>query len=160
MSNTGKRGAARGAGFDISPERSFGYLLRDTSRLLQRMLQERVTRHGVTLSQNFILRELWETDGLTIRELGVRLRVVDPRMTTTIDALERKGLVKRVGSTSDRRRVHVFLTPKGRALHDDCERYSIEVNASALNGVSPAALREFRAVLGRVKTNLESRDDS
>lgn len=142
----------------MSTEPSFGYLLRDTSRLLQRMLQERVTRHGVTLSQNFILRELWENDGLTIRELGLRLHVVDPRMTTTIDALERKGLVKRVGSTEDRRKVHVFLTPKGRALRREFERYGVEVNSAALSGISAAELRQVRTVLDRVKQNLESRN--
>jgi len=40
------RRTPRGRGFNLSPERSFGYLLRDTSRMLLRRLQHDIEAHS------------------------------------------------------------------------------------------------------------------
>ena len=136
-------------------ETSLGYLLRDTSRVLLRAVQDHGTRCGITLNQHFILRELWQTDGLTIRELAQRLRLVDPTMTTTISALEKKKLVKRAGSSEDRRRVHVFLTPGGKSLHADLAAGTTEISEAAFDGISGADRTRLRRMLDQVRANMQ-----
>jgi DNA-binding MarR family transcriptional regulator len=136
-------------------ETSLGYLLRDTSRVLLRAVQDHSIRCGITLNQHFILRELWNTDGLTVRQLAQRLRLVDPTMTTTISALEKKKLVKRSGSSEDRRRVHVFLTPAGKALHADVARGTDEISDAAFGGISDADRARLRRMLERIRGNME-----
>ncbi len=144
----------RGRGFNLSPERSFGYLLRDSARLLISMMSHKIEGHGVTLSQYFILRELWEEDGLTQQELATRVRIAGPSIGTSIDALEDDGLVKRVRSNDDRRRVHTRLTAKGRALRAVMLTYAVEVNEAALRGITAAEIDQAKDVLARVKANL------
>jgi MarR family transcriptional regulator, organic hydroperoxide resistance regulator len=134
---------------------SMGYLLRDTSRVLLRAVQDHSTRCGITLNQHFILRELWADDGLTVRELAQRLRLVDPTMTTTISALEKKKLVKRSGSNEDRRRVHVFLTPRGKALHSYVVVGTDEISEVAFSGISDADRIRLRRMLERIRENME-----
>jgi MarR family transcriptional regulator, organic hydroperoxide resistance regulator len=134
---------------------SLGYLLRDTSRVLLRAVQDHSTLCGITLNQHFILRELWRTDGLTVRQLAQRLRLVDPTMTTTISALEKKKLVKRSGSSEDRRRVHVYLTPAGKALHADLAHGTDEISAAAFEGVSDTDRARLRRMLERIRGNME-----
>jgi DNA-binding MarR family transcriptional regulator len=136
-------------------EMSLGYLLRDTSRVLLRAVQDHSTRCGITLNQHFILRELWQTDGLTVRKLAQRLRLVDPTMTTTISALEKKKLVKRSGSSEDRRRVHVFLTATGKSLHADLAAGTREISEAAFDGISAPDRLHLRRMLERVRTNME-----
>ena len=144
----------RGRGFNLSPERSFVYLLRNASRLLISLMSHKIEQHGITLSQYFILRELWEEDGLTVQDLAGRVRIAGPSIGASIDALEEDGLAKRVRSTDDRRRVHTQLTAKGRALRTVMLKYAVEVNETALKGVTAAEIDQVKDVLARVKENL------
>ena len=144
----------RGRGFDLSPERSFGYLMRDTTRLLLAIFQERLSTHGITLTHNFILRELWAEDELTMGELAARVSIVEPSVATSIDALERKGLVTRVRSSEDRRRIHVRLTPAGQELRRTLLDYAAEMNEIALRGVKLDDVDIAKSVLRQVKDNL------
>ena len=141
-------------------EASLSYLLRDTSRVLLRAVQDHAARCGITLNQHFILRELWQTDGLTIRELAQRLRLVDPTMTTTISALEKKKLVKRNGSNEDRRKVHVFLTAAGKALHTDVTDGTSEISDVAFAGISDTERMRLRRTLNRIRENMQHFNDS
>jgi DNA-binding MarR family transcriptional regulator len=137
-----------------SEEPSFGYLVRDTSRLMLRLLQEKIEPHGITLSQNFVLRELWENDGLTMSELAARLDVVDPSVANTVDGLVERGLVMRVRNGEDRRRVHARLTEKGKKLRVRLLRYAAEANEAALAGLSGEEIAAARTALRRAKENL------
>lgn len=141
-------------GFDLEPNRSFGYLLRDTSRLLLRALSADIEKHGITLGQYFILRELWEHDGLTPGELGARVGILAPATNALVGALQQRGLVTRTKAQLDRRNVHVHLTPSGRELREQLLRYAAGVNERALRGVDEAEIEMIRSVLQRVKSNL------
>jgi DNA-binding MarR family transcriptional regulator len=141
-------------------EASLSYLLRDTSRVLLRAVQDLAADCGITLNQLFVLRELWQTNGLTIRELAQRLRLVDPTMTTTISALEKKKLVKRNGSSEDRRKVHVFLTAAGKALHADLNAGTSGISNTAFAGISETDRTRLRRMLDRIRANMQRYTDT
>jgi DNA-binding MarR family transcriptional regulator len=144
----------RGRGFNVSPERSFGYLVRDSARLIISRMTQKIEQHDITLTQYFILRELWEDDGLAVQDLAARVRVAGPSVGTSVDDLEERAFVKRTRSEEDRRRVHVHLTTKGRALREKMLQYAVEVNETALKGISSADIDRTKDVLQRVKENL------
>ncbi|MGH7707935.1 MAG: MarR family winged helix-turn-helix transcriptional regulator [Vulcanimicrobiaceae bacterium] len=141
-------------GFDLQTSRSFGYLLRDTSRLLLRALQVNIEKHGITLGQYFVLRELWEADGLTLGEIGTRVGTLAPSTNAVVDALEKRGLAVRKRGEQDRRNVHVHLTATGRSLRSELLRYAADVNRRALRGLPPEQVELIRELLQRVKSNL------
>jgi DNA-binding MarR family transcriptional regulator len=141
-------------GFDADTDNSIGYLLRDTSRRILRDLTARLGPHGVTLPQYFVLRELWQEEGLTQREVSNRVGVLEPTMVTTLDALERLGLILRVRSTTDRRKTHVQLTAEGRTMRDTLHGYSADVLERALNDISDGDLATLRRLLQQIKGNL------
>ncbi len=77
--------------------------------------------HGLSGAQWGILRALQRAsdegiDGLRLSELGRRLLVRPPSVTTLVDRLERVELVERVPSSEDQRAKLVKLTPSGREL--------------------------------------------
>ena len=141
-------------GFALEPSNSFGYLVRDTSRLMLRALAVDLEKHGVTIGQYFVLRELWENDGATPSELSTRMGILEPSTNSALDALERRALITRVRSESDRRRVHVHVTPEGRDLRGRLLQYAAKVTTRALEGVSNEDIDRVRDVLRRVKMNL------
>ena len=59
------------------------------------------------------LRILWEGDGLTQRELSEQAGVMEPTTFSALKAMERLGYVTRRQVGGDRKKVYVFLTPKG-----------------------------------------------
>jgi DNA-binding MarR family transcriptional regulator len=143
-----------GRGFDANTDNSIGYLLRDTARRILNNLTERLEPHGITLPQYFVLRELWQEEGLMQRELANRVGVLEPTMVTTLDALERSGLILRVRSTTDRRKTHVQLTPEGRTMRDTAQGYASDVLETALAGMSDEEIGILRGLLQRVKSNV------
>ena len=131
-----------------------GYLVRDVHRALARALQSRIASHGVSMGQWFFLRALWDEDGLTQRELSQRVGMMEPTTVTALNGMERRGLVERVRNAHDRRKVNIYLTPKGRALRDVLMPCSIDVSREATQGISPLELASTVDVLRRMTSNL------
>lgn len=150
---TRKRKTAEPDKWALDRDRNIGYLMRDTSRLLLGSLQERLDGYGVTLGNWFILRELFETDGLVLRELAARLHLLSPSVVAAVDILEKRGLVLRQRSETDRRQVHVFLTKKGRQLKKPLGEITGSVAEIGLEGIAETDLTHLRATLHRIREN-------
>jgi DNA-binding MarR family transcriptional regulator len=71
---------------------------------------------GLTYPQYLALLALWERDGQQVSELGERLFLDSGTLTPLLKRMEAAGLVRRTRSSEDERRVHIHLTPDGRAL--------------------------------------------
>ena len=150
------RSSAQASGEPVGTfsDTTIGYLVRDVHRSLARALQTRIASHGVSMGQWFFLRALWDKDGLTQRELSQRVGMMEPTTVTALNGMERRGLVERVRNTHDRRKVNIYLTPKGRALRDVLLPCSIEVNREATQGVTKDELAAAMDVLRRMASNL------
>lgn len=127
---------------------------RETHRAMTRVLQHRIAGHGVSMGQWYFLRALWEQDGLTQRELSQRVGMMEPTTVTALNTLERCDLVQRVRNPHDRRKVNIYLTPKGKALRSEILPCVEEIEESATLGISPGELALAVGVLSRVAANL------
>lgn len=134
----------------------FGYELRETSRVLLNALKEHIDAHGITLTQYFLLRQLWDEEGINQSELSERLATTQPATVATVDSLEKRGLIKRVRGTDDRRVARIFLTAKGRTMRTTLLRYAYAVSTEALDGMSATDIARLRESLARVRANLEA----
>src|SRR5512137_1619521 len=144
------------ASADFPPDRSVGYLVRETHRAFLRALGARVSRHQVSIGMWYFLRALWEEDGLTQRELSRRVRMMEPTTATALESMERRGLISRTRNAEDRRKVNIRLTEEGRRLREVLLPYAIEVNQVALAGISPKKIPLLREQLDRIKRNLDA----
>ena len=61
-------------------------------------LEKRISPHGVTRGQWYFLRVLWEEDGLSQRELSVRVGMMEPTTVIALRSMEKAGLVRRARS--------------------------------------------------------------
>ena len=140
---------------DFSLGGSLGYLVRDANRAFQRLLEKRISPHGVTRGQWYFLRVLWEEDGLSQRELSVRVGMMEPTTVIALRSMEKAGLVRRSRSVSDRRVTRVHLTAKARRLRARLLQISQGVNDQGAEGIDPADLIQFRRVIARMTKNLD-----
>jgi len=134
------------------------HLVKDATRALVRALQMRLAKHAVSFGHWTFLRILWEADGITQRELSEQAGVMEPTTFSALKAMERLGYVVRRRRGGDRKKVYVFLTPKGRALRDKLVPLAEEVNRIAVRGVRAADIATTRALLFAIIANL-ARDE-
>lgn len=155
-----KPGAASGAEPRNPPshagdsEYGFSQLLRDVHRSFTRSLQARIASHGVTMGQWLFLRALWQEDGITQRELSQRVGMMEPTTVTALNGMERRELVQRVRNPHDRRKVNIYLTPKGRSLREVLLPCALEINQLALRGIADDELTRTMDLLRLVMDNL------
>jgi MarR family transcriptional regulator, organic hydroperoxide resistance regulator len=141
---------------DLPFAESIGYQVRTTHRLLQRLLQFKIGPHGITLGMWYFLRALWHEDGLTQRELSVRVGTMEPTTLSAILIMERKGLVRRARNKTDRRKWHIHLTPKGRALKSRLLPLAREVVDTAVQNLSRSEVTQLLKGLAEVQKSVEA----
>lgn len=146
--------AAQGKDVEFHSETSVGYLLRDTYRAFTKVLQTRIAAQGVTIGQWYFLRVLWDEDGLTQRELSQRVGMMEPTTVTALNGMEKRGYVKRVRNTDDKRKVNIYLTDRGRSLRNLLLPHAIDVNIRAVAGVPAEDVEALRRTLHAMKRNL------
>jgi DNA-binding MarR family transcriptional regulator len=74
----------------------------------------RETELGVTSHQATLLWLVKSKPGSSLRELAQAEGISAPSLSAHVDRLETLGLIRRVRSSDDRRRVGLELTPEGR----------------------------------------------
>ncbi len=91
-----------------------------------------------------------ESEQTTLGDVARRLMVTPAVVTGLIDRLERRGYVRRVNSTDDRRRVLLALTDEGRAAAESVSSALREEIASALSSFSPTELEQLDRSLAKL----------
>ena len=140
------------------PNDRLAHLIKDATRGLVRALQVRLAEHHVAFGHWTFLRILWERDGLTQRELSDEAGVMEPTTFAALKTMEQLGYVVRRQRADNRKKIYVFLTPKGKALKIKLVPLAEEVNRIALNGVSPDDVAITRRALVAMIENLAARE--
>src|ERR1700689_350272 len=135
---------------EFPPRLSSGYLVRDAHRAFQWLLERRIAPYGVARGQWYFLRVLWTADGLSQRELSARVGMMEPTTVIALRSMEKAGLIRRVRSCDDRRKVRVLLTAKAKRLRNELLDVARIITDEAEEGISARDLASFRRVIARM----------
>jgi DNA-binding MarR family transcriptional regulator len=136
---TTRTGGAPAAGKQLSPVDGLAQL----SFLIQGLLERRAAEHDLSIIQTRLLGVLRDRKP-TMNELARFLGLDKSSVTGLVDRAERRGLVTRVPSTTDRRAVLVSLTDEGRSFVSQAAA-AFETDVSALLSRLPPRERETLA---------------
>ncbi len=140
------------------PDDRLAHLVRDVARAQMRALQQRLAPYGVSFGHWTFLRILWIHDGLTQKELSDRAGVMEPTTFSAVKAMETMGLIERRQREGNRKNMHVFLTPAGRALEKKLVPLAEEVNHISVRGLSDKAAAALRKSLLLMIENLAAEE--
>jgi MarR family transcriptional regulator, organic hydroperoxide resistance regulator len=140
------------------PNDRLAHLVKDATRALLRALQMRLATHSVSLGHWTFLRILWEKDGITQKELSEQAGVMEPTTFSALQAMERFGMITRKQIPDNKKKMFVYLTPKGRLLKSKLVPLAEEVNAIAARNVKAADIATTRQTLLAIIENL-ARDE-
>jgi MarR family transcriptional regulator, organic hydroperoxide resistance regulator len=127
----------------------FGCLMGAERRLRGRD-QHRKNDDGLTIAQVRALFALDKSDAATAGEIAETARLSPASVTAMLDELERDGIVTRVRSDTDRRRVLVTLTDQGKAVLKKRRRIWLKRWDKAMADVPESDLDAAADVLRRI----------
>lgn len=136
------------------PNDRLAHLVRDAGRAYTRALQVRLAAHDVPFGHWTFLRILWETDGLTQRELSDRAGVMEPTTFAAMKTMEALGYIERRQLPDNKKNMYVYLTPSGRALKKKLIPLAEETNRVSIQGISAGDVQTTRRVLLTILQNL------
>ena len=134
--------------------RSFGFLLRDVSRLYVRRFEQRVAVLGLTLPQCRVLVYLALHEGLSQARLAELTDVEPMTLVRILDCMESDGLLERRVDAADRRARLVFLKAKAKPLVDHIWKLGDSTREEAFRGVPKQQAGVLIGLLDRVRNNL------
>lgn len=127
--------------------------LRESSRAAEQKL-------GVSGAQLFVLRSLADVGTLSLKQLAARTRTHQSTVSVVVKRLVERGLVARVMSESDARRLELSLTKRGRAL---LERAPLAAQDKLIYGVERLSVKDRKALalsLRRLVAAMELEDEA
>lgn len=103
------------------------FSLYSTSLAMNKLYRKLLRKLDLTYSQYLVMMVLWESDELTVSELGERLFLDSATLTPLLKRMEHAALLSRVRCQNDERQVIISLTPKGDQLRNEAAKLPAEV---------------------------------
>jgi DNA-binding MarR family transcriptional regulator len=122
----------------------FAHLIKIAYRGFSRSLQLRLRKESLLYGHWTLLRILWNTDGITQRQLSEQAGVTEPTTFGALQAMEKLGYITRQKMGKQMR---ILVTPKGAALKQRVVPAAEEVNSLALAGLGADDLAATRRTL-------------
>ena len=133
---------------------SVGYLISRVKSTMSNMVTQRaVAELGVTSQQASILFMVASGKCLLAAELAREYGIDASAVTRLVDRLEKRGLLKRVRSSEDRRAVHLALTPEGLAIAARMPAIFRSVTKHLSAGFTPEEVGFLKSMLRRILSN-------
>lgn len=118
-----------------------------------RLYRPLLDRLGLTYPQYLAMIALWETDDVTVGDLGRRLGLESSTLTPLLKRLQALGLIDRVRDSQDERQVRIRLTEAGRALY--APACAVPVELAQASGMTPEEYMRIRDGLDTLRHALE-----
>lgn len=142
---------------DFDFNRSFGFVLHETARLLSKRYDQRAKSLGLTRAQIQLLAYLVYHEGINQNGLAELIEIEPISLARLIDRMEQAGWVERRPDPRDRRAWLLFITEKAKPVFAEMIEVGREVREEALAGFSHAEREQVMELLLRVRRNLSDK---
>jgi len=88
-------------------------------REITRLYRDLLADLDITYPQYLVLLVLWETDSITVKELGKKLFLDSGTLTPMLKRMEANHIIRRQRSLEDERSVIISLTDKGEKMKEN-----------------------------------------
>ena len=128
-------------------------------RVFERILSEK-NIDAFNGSQGRILYILWQKDGVPISELSKETGLATTTLTSMLDRMEQKQLIRRTTDINDRRKYLIALTPKARSLEKKYRTVTDQMTELTYQGFTVNEITQLEEYLERVLDNVRNAEMS
>ncbi len=139
-----------------------GFCIHRLNVTMKRVLDARVKSAGVdevTLMHGWIIKYLYENRDRDVYQKDIERHCCVGRSTVTsiIQLMEKKGLIRRETVENDARLKKVVLTDKGLRNNEAIEEAIAGVNRDMVEGIAAQELAVFERVMQKMLENIQER---
>jgi DNA-binding MarR family transcriptional regulator len=129
-----------------------GLLLYQAETALFKLTERSLLQSGLSQPQMMLLGMLyWDGRALVPRRLRNTIVVEAQSLTGIIDALENKGLAKRLKHPTDRRKILVQITPKGREKYKEAAEHTDKTGETFFKALTASERNQLRTALMKLR---------
>jgi DNA-binding MarR family transcriptional regulator len=140
----------------LNPLRTFGFLLKDTSRRHVERFEQRARALGLTLAQCKVLVYVANNEGMSQIQLAELTDLEPMTLVRTLDSLESHGCLERRNDPADRRARRLYLLPESKPLVDHIWRLVDQTRREAFAGIPRKQADLMIHLLETIQSNLAS----
>jgi homoprotocatechuate degradation regulator HpaR len=129
-------------------------LLLTVREAIRANFQPTLRKYGITEQQWRILRALHEAKLMGVTEIADACLIFRPSIVGIVQRMEEMNLVKRAAVKTDKRRVNISLTPRGKALVNEIMPIFDAIYQQLENAVGAEKLDTLYHVLDDMMTHL------
>ena len=130
--------------------RTLPTMLHRTMQAVMPPFREIFADHDLTDQQWRVLRALWESQRLSMVDLATVAVLPPPSLVGIVDRLEKRGLVSRIRSETDRRLVYLAATEEGRALYRQVEPRILRIHDDLRGRATEREWAELERILTKI----------
>ncbi len=134
--------------------------LQDLIRVYQFRDRDRICCHDLSVTQCYALDALVRRGGITVNELSAELYLDKSTASRVVDALERKGYLRRNLHPDDRRAVQLEVTRTGKGLFARIRRDIVEHEKSLIAEFDPKTRRAMTKLINQLARAAAERVDT
>lgn len=120
----------------------------------RRYLQRNLLPYGITLKQQYVLRQIARQGYLYPADIAEMLFCDRPTATVILDNLEKKNWVRREKDPENRKYIRVFLTEQGQAKVEELKEKPLE-SFEPFACFSPTEMEQFESLLIKLNSHLK-----
>jgi len=123
------------------------------SREINKIYRPYLEPLGLTYTQYLVMLVLWEQDGISLKELGRKLKLDSGTLTPLLKKLENDGKIDRTRDKRDERNLIIYLSKQGRELMGQAENVPNNIACSL-----PLDIEEIVSLRDQLKGILDQLD--
>ena len=116
---------------------NIGYDICYTARKIYQYIGKQIINFDITPEQLIVLKELAKEEGISQKELSIRLDKDQNTVKAMIDKLEVKSFIKRKENKLDKRAFSLYLTEKAKKELPIIENYENQVLDTIVKELNP-----------------------
>lgn len=113
---------------------------------------------GLTGPQLLVMQNIQERPGIMVREIADNINLSPATITNILDRIEARELVTRIRSTTDKRKVGVYLTANGEAALENAPRPLQEHFVERFHNMKDWEQSQMVATMQRIASMMDAED--
>jgi DNA-binding MarR family transcriptional regulator len=141
-----------------SDQRSYFFKIDTTIKKIRNYMQKGLNEAGIelTVDQWVVLDHIKPKQGISQNDLALETAKDAPTITRILDLLINKGLIVKQLSENDRRRTHLFLSPKGNEIHQNALLVIGEIRKKSWNNLDNEDYESLVRIMDTIYKNVST----
>ncbi|MCM3746429.1 MarR family transcriptional regulator [Paenibacillus pasadenensis] len=115
-----------------------------------KIVNDNIKNYGLIPTEFGILEALYHKGSMPLQQIGEKVLVSSGNLTYIVDKLEKKGLLVRKSSSTDRRVIYAELTEEGERLLDENFPKHRDVIRSSVDGLNEEEKKQAAMLLKKL----------